>query len=196
VIGFRQCDWRWPFLWETNRQPPGRWHAAGEGPVHYLADTPDGAWAELIRHEEITDPEDLVTVRRNLWAVEIPELPTAEPDLPAPIATGSDHSYAACQAEARRLRLRGETGLMTPSAALRAGGARGWRVDAGLRPGPARGGRVVALFGPRPDLVGWLAAERARPHVALLERVRQLGNEPEESGGGLRRARSGRSASS
>jgi hypothetical protein len=28
--------------------------------------TPDGAWAELLRHEEITDPEDAATIRRAL----------------------------------------------------------------------------------------------------------------------------------
>ncbi len=66
MIGFRQCDSRWPFLWESAEQPGARWNAPGEGPVHYFADTPDGAWAEFIRHEEITDPVDLATVRRSL----------------------------------------------------------------------------------------------------------------------------------
>ena len=59
MIGFRQVDARYPFLWEDSRQPEGRWHAAGDGPAHYIADTPDGAWAEFLRHEEITDPDDL-----------------------------------------------------------------------------------------------------------------------------------------
>jgi hypothetical protein len=34
-------------------QPPMRWHGPGEGPVQYLSDTPTGAWAELLRHEEV-----------------------------------------------------------------------------------------------------------------------------------------------
>ena len=71
MIGFRHADIRLPFLWEGPDQPPGRWHGEGEGPVHYFADTPDGAWAEFLRHEGITDPDDLDTVRRALWAVEL-----------------------------------------------------------------------------------------------------------------------------
>jgi hypothetical protein len=39
--------------------------------THYFTDTPDGAWAEFLRHEAIFDPEDLLTVRRAPWAVDI-----------------------------------------------------------------------------------------------------------------------------
>ena len=73
MIVFRQTDRRYPFAWESSAQPAGRWHGEGEGPAHYFADTPGGAWAEFIRHEEIRDAEDLVTVRRTLWAVELDE---------------------------------------------------------------------------------------------------------------------------
>jgi hypothetical protein len=55
VIVYRHCDPRFPFLWETASQPAARWQEEGEGPVHYLADTPDGAWPELLHHEGITD---------------------------------------------------------------------------------------------------------------------------------------------
>ncbi len=41
MIAYRHADPRFPFLWESNAQPPGRWHGIGEGPVQYLADTPD-----------------------------------------------------------------------------------------------------------------------------------------------------------
>ena len=71
MIVFRQVDARYPFLWEDASQPAGRWHGDGEGPAHYFADTPDGAWAEFIRHEEIDDVADLPTIRRQMWAVEI-----------------------------------------------------------------------------------------------------------------------------
>src|SRR6476619_4322357 len=77
MIGFRQVDARYPFLWEDRRQPAGRWHRDGDGPAHYFADTPDGAWAEFLRHEEITEPEDVLTIRRQLWAVEIGDAPAA-----------------------------------------------------------------------------------------------------------------------
>jgi hypothetical protein len=46
-------------LWEAASQPAARWHADGEGPAQYLADTPVGAWAEFLRHEGITDEADL-----------------------------------------------------------------------------------------------------------------------------------------
>ena len=52
MIVFRQADPRYPFLWESPDQPAGRWHGPGEGPAHYFSDTPVGAWAELLRHED------------------------------------------------------------------------------------------------------------------------------------------------
>ena len=42
MIGYRHSDPRYPFLWEDNAQPAARWHGDGQGPVHYLADTPTG----------------------------------------------------------------------------------------------------------------------------------------------------------
>ncbi len=59
MILYRHAPTGLPFFWETADQPEARWHGPGEGPAHYLADTPDGAWAELLRHEEITAPEEL-----------------------------------------------------------------------------------------------------------------------------------------
>ena len=55
MIVYRHADARFPFLWESADQPPARWHGSGEGPVQYFADTPDGAWAEFVRHEGITE---------------------------------------------------------------------------------------------------------------------------------------------
>jgi RES domain len=174
VIGWRHADARHPFFWERPRQPPGRWHGEGEGPTQYLADTPDGAWAEFLRHEEIVEPGDLAGVRRALWAVDVGDPPAVRPDLDDPTLTGDLSSWAACQAEARRLRASGADGLRAPSAALAPGAAGGWRTDDGLRPGPPADGRVIVLFGPRPDAVGWRAAEAARPSPSLLDHVRHL----------------------
>src|SRR5450631_3827997 len=88
MIAFRQVDARFPFLWEDASQPAGRWHGEGEGPAHYFADTPDGAWAEFLRHEDIDDPADLKTIRRQMWAVEIGDPPREQVDLPMDVLTG------------------------------------------------------------------------------------------------------------
>lgn len=79
MIGYRQADPRYPFLWSDASQPEARWHADGDGPAHYFADTPDGAWAELLRHEEIHDPADVATIRRALWVVELGVEPASVP---------------------------------------------------------------------------------------------------------------------
>lgn len=174
MIGFRHSDPRYPFLWEHHHQPAARWHAEGEAPAHYFSDTPDGAWAEFLRHEEITDPEDLPGIRRALWAVDVGEEPPVLPGLPPEALTGGPGTWKDCQEEARRLRARGATGFAAPSAALLPGAARGWRVDGGLQPGPDRDGKVIVLFGSRPDLVGWVATLAGGPGEDLLCRVRHF----------------------
>lgn len=175
MIVFRQADPRYPFLWSDDSQPAGRWHGEGEGPAHYFADTPHGAWAELLRHEEITEPEDLATIRRALWAVEIGDEPLKRTSLPAATATGGIDTYPACQAHAQRLRARGATRIVAPSAALIAGGAAGREVSAGIE-GPAapRDGRTVVVFGDPDGLVGWKVVERGAPPADLLARVRHF----------------------
>jgi hypothetical protein len=175
VIVFRHADPRFPFLWESADQPPGRWHGPGEGPAHYFAGTPDGAWAEFLRHEEITDPVDLATVDRALWAVELGRPPAAAPALDPEVLAGDPASYEACRAEARRMRARGERGLVAPSAALLPGTPSGFRVEGALQPGPPRAERVVVLFGRRSSLVGWAACATGRPRPDLLRRVRHFG---------------------
>ena len=177
MILYRHADPRFPFLQETANQPAARWHAAGEGPVQYLADTPDGAWAEFLRHEEITLEEELRNVRRALWVIQVPDsIRPAELQIKPKIATGGLETYLACQAEARRLRSEGAKELRAPSAALLQGGAGGWMVKEGLKPGPSRNGFVFALFGPRPDLVGWAATVAGRPSRDLLKWVRYFGS--------------------
>ena len=176
MIVYRHADPRFPFLWESVDQPEARWNRPGGGPVQYFADTPDGAWAEFLRHEEITAEAELANVRRALWAVEIPDVADwASPDLSESVLTGGFESYPHCQGEAERLRAQGATGLRAPSAALVSGGARGFMVRGGLQRGPHRDGFVLVLFGPCEGLVGWPAAMPGRPHSDLLSRVRPLG---------------------
>jgi RES domain-containing protein len=171
VIAFRQTDSRYPFLWEDARQPAGRWHADGHGPAHYFADTPDGAWAEFLRHEEIADAADLATIRRQLWAVEIGDAPAVRVELPAAVLTGGPETYARCQQKAAELRRGGAVRLVARSAALVAGGARPMRVEQGLQAGEPRDGQVIVVFGPPAELPGWIAADAASPSVDLLDRV-------------------------
>jgi hypothetical protein len=172
LIVFRSVDARYPFLWESSEQPSARWHAPGEGPAHYFATTADGAWAEFLRHEEITDPEDLLGVARAMWVVVILDEPVAKPALPDGVLLGGLESYTACQAEARRLRSEGFNRLEAPSAALESGGATIYRVDGGPQP-EAVDSKVIILFGHQAELRAQLAAI-GRPSEALLGRVRPL----------------------
>ena len=174
MIVFRHVDRRRPFLWESADQPGGRWHAADEGPAHYFSETPDGAWAEFLRHEGITDAADLAGVSRALWAIELPDPPTTAPALSDEVMVGRLSTYRQCQAEARRARAAGTTGLVAPSAAVSGATGSGFRTDGELRRGPRRPERVYVLFGRRPDLVGWAACAEGRPRDDLLVRVRHL----------------------
>ena len=175
MIVYRHADPRFPFLWESADQPPARWHGPGEGPLQYFADTPDGAWAEFLRHEGITKESEIDNVRRALWAIEAPDdLPARVPRVAQEVLTGGLDTYEECRKEARRLRKNGTAALRAASAALLPGGAAGWKVDGGLQPAAERHGTVLAVFGPRPDFVGWMAAFRARPRSHLLARVRHL----------------------
>ncbi|MHB8621700.1 MAG: RES family NAD+ phosphorylase [Chloroflexota bacterium] len=173
VIAFRHADARYTFLWQTARQPEGRWNRDGAGPVQYLADTPDGAWAEFLRHEEIIDAEDLMGVCRALWAVDIGPEPRGRPEIALELLTGGRDTYASCQREADRLKRLGHDGLVAPSAALLPGQAHGWQCLAWLHPAVPRDGSVFVLFGERERMVGWLAA-LGRPGDTLLRQVRHF----------------------
>ena len=175
MIVFRHADPRYSFFWEGGDQPAGRWNARGDDLIQYCTDTPDGAWAEFVRHEGITTEAELDNVRRALWAIEIPDgMDFEEAELPDEILKGGMASYAACQAEAGRLRGRGAAALRAPSAALLDGEARGWHVEGGLQPAPARNGFVFVLFGMQPELIGWAATIAGRPAKDLLSRIRPL----------------------
>ena len=177
MVVFRHCDPRWPFLRDDPAQAPARWHAAGRGPAHYFVDTPVGAWAEFLRHEEIRDVEDLAGVRRSLWAVEIPDSGWHVPRLPAPTLFGDPNSWPACQADADRLRKAGHVRLRAPSAALIEGGAAGWNCDGEERPVKRRDGFVHVLFGAPRELIGWPVVESGSPPARVLPLVRHFKDE-------------------
>jgi len=171
MIAFRHVDARYPFVWDDTRQPAGRWHAGGDGPAHYFADTPDGAWAEFLRHEDITDEADLRTVRRQMWAVEIGDAAAHAVDLPTAVLTGGPETYARCQRYAADARRAGVTRLVARSAALVEGGATGRRIGRAGGDDVERNGRVMVIFGSPADFVGWIAGTDARPSADLLPRV-------------------------
>jgi len=175
VIVFRQADPRYAFLWSDDWQPAARWHGERQGPAHYFADTPHGAWAELLRHEEITDPADAATIRRALWAVEIGDDAMKPVSLPAASVTGGLETYRACQEHATRLRARGARRLVAPSAALVRGGAAGRGVASGMELDTTpRDGRVIVLFGDPDGIVGWPVVERGAPPADVIPRVRHF----------------------
>jgi hypothetical protein len=177
AVWFRHADRRVPPLWGSDIQPAARWHGTEDGPAQYLSDTPDGAWAEFLRHEEITDPADLRGIERSLWALEVDEAAEtiATPDLPTKVLVGGKASYHRCQDEARRLREGGASALRAQTAALQLGEARGEViVDGKLEPGPDRDGETLVLFGERPTLVAWRCVEVGAPSARLLNLVRQL----------------------
>lgn len=142
--------------------------------MQYLSDSPDGAWAEFLRHEGIDDPADLALVRRRLWAVDVGDVSerVARPRLFLRTLRGGRDTYEACQEEARRLRRRGATAVEAPSAALVSGGARGQLVRGRkLIEAPARDGKTLALFGVRGDLRGWACHDDGHPTERLLRLV-------------------------
>jgi hypothetical protein len=142
--------------------------------VQYLSDTPDAAWAEFLRHEEITDEADLAGIERSLWAVEIhaDEERIAEPRLFRRLLIGGRETYEACRREALRLRRRGASAILAPAAALKPGRAGGQYVRGlDLIEAPPRDGHTLALFGPRPELRGWVCVQAGRPSPRVLELV-------------------------
>lgn len=173
MIAYRNGPPGAPFFWETGDQPAARWSAFGDGPTQYMATTPDAAWAEFLRHAEISDPDEIPSVRRTLWAVEVPDdEPFAQPALDLSLLTGRPVTHEDCQAEGRRLRSAGATGLRAPSAAIFPGNS-GYRVDGGLVPAQPMTDETLVLFGRRPDIRGWRACEAGYPNVVLLDRVRR-----------------------
>ena len=176
-IWFRSADRRYPFFWDSDGQPAARWHARGDGPTQYLSSTPDGAWAEFLCHEEITDPAELDGIRRTVWAVELDlgSETLAAPALPPATLAGARSSHPRCQREATRLRASGATGLIAPSAALLPGGARGQRTAGQvLVEADDRDGDTLVLFGARSKARAWVASDRGTPSVRVFGLVRHL----------------------
>lgn len=172
-IAHRYSSYDTPF-WVRENSQEGRWHRLGDGPTQYLSLSTDGAWAELIRNEELRVEDEVSMVSVSMWAVLIEEgaiadyssFEQAERSGFDPAALVSE-KYEQCQSEGARLRKEGFSGVVAPSAAL-------------------RGSLNVTLFGARMmstwDRPKFLASSipatiitKGAPPPGLLLRVRRLG---------------------
>jgi RES domain-containing protein len=170
---YRYSSYDVPF-WVRANTTSERWNTAGEASTQYLSATADGAWAELIRNENLHSEAELSLIQMPLWQAQIEQgniadyrdFETAESAGFDPEALTADDQVA-CRAEGKRLREAGFSGVLYPSAAL---------------PGEEN----LALFGPR-ILLPWGAPRRlasgipgskltvGSPPLHLLLRVRHVG---------------------
>ncbi len=172
-VAHRYSSYDTPF-WVRENSQTGCWHRPGDGPTQYLSWSTDGAWAELIRNEELRVEDEVAMVSVSMWAVLIDEgmiadystFEQAERSGFDPAALVSE-DYDQCQSEGARLRKGGFSGVLAPSAAL---------------PGALN----VTLFGARMmstwDRPKFLASSipatiitKGAPPPGLLLRVRHLG---------------------
>lgn len=169
----RYSSYDTPF-WARDNTQPGRWHVWGDGPTQYLSFSTDGAWAELIRSEELETEAEVAMVSVQMWAVHVVQAMVVDyATFDQAEAAGFDpdalvsEDYTRCQREGRRLRQLGFSGVLAESAAL---------------PGEVN----LTLFGPRmastwhrpPLLASSLPATvitKGAPPPGLLGRVRAKG---------------------
>jgi RES domain-containing protein len=186
---YRYSSYDTPF-WARENSQPGRWHVRGDGPTQYLSMSTDGAWAELIRAEQLRSEDEVALVSVPMWAVAVNQAmvvdySTFERAHAAGLDGGAlvDEDYARCQAEGRRLRDLGYSGVLAPSAAL---------------PGEVNltlfGARIASAWGRPPLLASSVPAmilTKGAPPPGLLARVRQIGA-PHAGLGTFQAARGGR----
>jgi RES domain-containing protein len=123
-VFFRYSSYDVPF-WVRPNTTDERWNRAGDGPTQYLSVTADGAWAELIRNENLHSEADLRLVNMPLWQVEIEQSSVADyrdfeiaEEAGFPPEALIDDDQSRCREEGLRLRKAGFTGVLYPSAAL------------------------------------------------------------------------------
>lgn len=173
VTACRYSNYDTPF-WARENTLAGRWHVPGDGPTQYLSLSVEGAWAELIRAEDLRSEEQVSQVRMSIWQVAVDQqLVVDYSDFAKAEQAGfkPEHlvseDYRACQREGKRLRQLGHQGVLAPSAAL---------VEA----------TNLTLFGPRiavawdtePYLAAMVPAAvlvRGAPPQGLVGRVRHFG---------------------
>jgi RES domain-containing protein len=173
TIAHRYSSYDTPF-WARESGQPGRWHARGDGPTQYMSASTDGAWAELIRREELRTEDEVAMVSVSMWAIAIDHQMIVDYSTferaesvgfdPAALV---EENYERCQREGARLRALNYHGILAPSAAL---------------PGALNltlfGARTASTWGRPPLLASSLPATiitKGAPPPGLLVRVRRLG---------------------
>lgn len=124
LVAFRWTDYDVPF-WARENSDDGRWNYGGQGSTQYWSLTPEAAWAELIRHENLKSEEDLDLVRKPFWSARIPSLGLVDlrksDQRESHRITEDDlisDDWSACQKLAAGLRQGATRGVIVPSAAL------------------------------------------------------------------------------
>jgi RES domain-containing protein len=112
-------------LWTRPNSEAGRWHSPEDGPTQYLSMTTDGAWADLIRHEELSSEYEVSLVNIQMWAIKVDQAlvvdySTFEKAEAAGLnpETLIDDNLTRSRQEGARLRSLGYAGVLAPSAAL------------------------------------------------------------------------------
>ena len=123
-VCIRYSDYDTPF-WARSNTKPGRWHGTDDGPTQYLSLTTDGAWADLIRSEDLRTAEELRLVQMQLWQARIDQSYVVDySDFAKAESAGFsaealiDDDQAQCRVEGARLRKAGYSGILSPSASL------------------------------------------------------------------------------
>lgn len=167
LFRYSSCDV--PF-WVLPNTGPGRWNVAGDPPTQYWSGSPDAAWAELIRSEELRTEAEVDLVSMPLWVCRFPfaELVDLRDDA-AQRAAGLaledliGESWSACQRAGAVLR-QSHRGVIAPAAAL-------------------DGHENVTIFGPK-RMIDWRERHAlasavpaavvavGKPRAGLVERVR------------------------
>jgi RES domain-containing protein len=124
LVGFRYSSYDVPF-WVRPNTHAQRWNASLEGPTQYWSSTPDGAWAEHIRFNDIRTEAELDEVRIPVWVCRLSSMGLLDLreadvrdryDLTLGDLTADD--WSACQRAATAIRAEGARGILSPSAAL------------------------------------------------------------------------------
>lgn len=124
VVAFRWTDYDVPF-WARENRRDGRWNYAGQEPAQYWSLTPEAAWAELVRSENLETEADLDLVRMPMWIARFPTLGLVDLQLvdqreKYKVSEGLliDDDWTICQELGTALRDSATRGVITPSAAL------------------------------------------------------------------------------